>query len=72
MNRICKIKKYFNYILTLEMLRTFPNLKKNEKLYTKETMSKAPNTDFLSKILNRKKISNEEFKLCEEEIKHFR
>ena len=54
------------------MLRTFPNLKKNEKLYTKETMSKAPNTDFLSKILNRKKISNEEFKLCEEEIKHFR
>ena len=29
--------------------------------------SKAANTEFLSKIPNRKKISNEDFNLCEEE-----
>ena len=42
--------------------------KKNyEKLYTKETTSKAAATEFLSKILYRKKISNEDFNLCEAE-----
>ena len=29
--------------------------------------SKAATTEFLTKISNRKKISNEDFKLCEEE-----
>ena len=38
-----------------------------EKLYTKQT-STAATTDFLSKILNRKKISNEHFNLCEVDI----
>ena len=33
---------------------------KNEKLYAKETTSKAASTEFLSKIPNRQKISNEE------------
>ena len=43
-------------------------LKKNyEKLYTKQT-STAGTTKFLSKILNRKKISNKHFNLCEAEI----
>ena len=39
-----------------------------EKLYTKETTSKAPTTEFLSKIPNRKKISNEKFNLREAKI----
>ena len=39
-----------------------------EKLYTKETTSKAAITEFLSKIPNRKKISNEQFYLCEAKI----
>ena len=34
-----------------------------EKLYTKETTSKAATTEFLSKIPNRKKISNKDFNL---------
>ena len=38
-----------------------------EKLYTKQT-STAATTDFLSKILNRKKISNAHFNLCEVDI----
>ena len=38
-----------------------------EKLYTKQT-STAATTEFLSKIPNRKKISNEHFNLCEAEI----
>ena len=38
-----------------------------EKLYTKQT-STATTTEFLSKIPNRKKISNEHFNLCEAEI----
>ena len=42
-------------------------MKKNEKLYTKETTSKAATTKFLSKIPSRKKISNEDFNLFEEE-----
>ena len=34
-------------------------------MFMKETTSKAATTEFLSKISNRKKISNEEFNLCE-------
>ena len=46
----------------------FLNLKKfYEKLYTKET-SIAAATEFLNKIPKRKKISNEQFNLCETEI----
>ena len=52
----------------LAILRAFLNLQKfYEKLYTKQT-STAATTEFLSKILNRKKISNEHFNLCEAEI----
>ena len=47
----------------LAALRTFSNLKKkkkeNETFYTKETTSKAATTEFLGKIPNRKKISND-------------
>ena len=44
-----------------ETLLTFSNLRKNfyEKPYTEETTSKTATTEFLSKIPNRKKISNE-------------
>ena len=41
--------------------------KNHEKLYTKETTSKAVTTEFLSKIPNGKKISDEDFNLCEAE-----
>ena len=41
--------------------------KKPKKLYIKETTSKAATIDFLSKIPDRRKISNEDFNLCEEE-----
>ena len=53
-----------------ENLLTLSNLRKNfyEKLYTKETTSKTATTEFLSKIPNRKKISNEQFHLCEAKI----
>ena len=60
-DRICKIKQYLNYILMIisqniqAILRTFLNLKKNEKL-------------FVQKIINRKKISNKHFNICEVEI----
>ena len=49
----------------LAVLRTFSNLRKKnyEKLYTKEATSQAAFIEFLSKIPNRKKISNEEFNL---------
>ena len=44
-------------------------MKKNyKKLYTKEITSKAATTEFLSKIPNRKKISNGQFNLCETKI----
>ena len=36
-----------------------------EKLYTNETTFKTSTTEFISKIDNRKKISNEKFHLCE-------
>ena len=39
-----------------------------EKLYTKKTTSKAATTNFFSKICNRRKIYNEQFKLCEAEL----
>ena len=39
-----------------------------QKLYNKETTSKAATTEFLSKIPNRKKISNEQFNLYEAKI----
>ena len=50
------------------MLRTFLNLKKkkNQKLYNKQT-SNAVTTEFLSQIPKRKKMSNEQFNLCETE-----
>ena len=53
----------------LAVLRTFSNLQKIffEKLYTKETTSKGATTEFLSKIPNRKKISNKDFKLYKTE-----
>ena len=35
---------------------------------TKETTSKSATAEFLPKILNRKKISNEQFNLCETKI----
>ena len=38
-----------------------------EKLYTKQT-STAATTEFLRKVPNRKKISNEHFNLCEAQI----
>ena len=54
----------------LAMLRTFLNLKKkiknNQKLYNKQT-STAVTTEFLSQIPKRKKMSNEQFNLCETE-----
>ena len=54
----------------LGTLLTFSNLQKNlyEKLYTKETTSKTTTTEFISKIPNRKKKSNEQFHLCEAKI----
>ena len=42
--------------------------KKKKNFYTKETTSKATTTEILSKILNRKKISKEQFNLCEAKI----
>ena len=73
-DRTCKIKQYLNYILMiinqniLAILRTFLNLKKKiGKLYTKRT-STAATTKFNQKIINRKKISNEHFNICEAEI----
>ena len=60
----------FNYVLMivnkniLAILRAFLNL---QKLCTKQT-SAAATTEFLSKIPNRKKISNEHFNICEAEI----
>ena len=52
----------------LAILRTFLNLKENyEKLYTKQT-STAATTEFLSKLPDIKRISNEHFNLCEAEI----
>ena len=49
----------------LATLMTFSNL---QRLYTKETTSKTTTTEFISKIPNRKKKSNEQFHLCEAKI----
>ena len=75
--RICKIKQYLNYInwsykskysnSPKDSLKSEKKKKKNEKLYTKETTSKAATTQFLSKIPNKKKTSNEDCNLCEAE-----
>ena len=72
--RIWKIKQYLNYILMANKSKYSNNLndilksaKKTMKLYTKWT-STAVTTEFVCKIPNRKKISNEHFNLCEAEI----
>ena len=70
-DRICKIKQYLNYILItinqniLAILRTFLYLQK--KIYTKRT-SAAATTEFVQKIPNRKKKSNEDLNLSKAEI----
>ena len=58
----------------LVTLRTFSKLQKNyyEKLYTKEATSKTVTTEFISETPNRKKISNEQFHLCEAKILEMR
>ena len=50
-----------------DILKSEKEKKNDEKLYTKETTSKAGTTEFLSKIPNRKKISNKDFDLREAE-----
>ena len=73
-DRICKIKQYLNYIVMiinqniLAILRTFLNMqeKNYKKLYIMRT-STAATTEFVGKVSNRKKISNEHFNLCEAE-----
>ena len=54
----------------LGILTTFSDLQRKiyETFYTKETTSKAAITEFLSKILNREKISNKQLNLCEAKI----
>ena len=67
-SKYLKVKQHFNCILIiinqniLALLRAFVNLKRKiyEKLYTKQT-STAATTEFLSKIPDRKKISNDYF-----------
>ena len=58
----------------LATLLTFLNLQKNfyEKLYTKQTTSKTATTEFISKIPNRKEISNEQFHPCDAKILYMR
>ena len=41
---------------------------KKRKLYTKRTSTAAATTEFVQKIPNRKKISNEHFNICDAEI----
>ena len=71
-DRICKIKQYLNYILviinqnSLAILRKFLNLKKKKKKLKRT--STAATIEFVRKIPNRMKISNEHFILCEAEI----
>ena len=76
-DRTCKIKQYLSYknwgckskysshpkdILKSEKKKNY------EKLNTKEKTSKAATTEFLTTIPNRRKISNEDFNICEAEI----
>ena len=58
----------------LATLLTFSNLQKNfyEKRYTKQTTSKTATTEFISKIPNRKEISNEKFYPGEAKILYMR
>ena len=73
---MCKLKQYMNYIMMiinqniLTNLLIFSNLQKcfYKKLYTKETTSKTSTTEFISKISNRKKGSNEQFHRFEDKI----
>ena len=68
--------QYLNYILMiinqniLAILNTYSICKKKvyERLYTKETTSKAATTNFFSKIPKRKKISNDRFNLYKAKI----
>ena len=49
-----------------DILKSEKKKKKNQKLYNKQT-STAVTTEFLSQIPKRKKMSNEQFNLCEAE-----
>ena len=74
-DRIFKIKQYLNYLnwwykskyssSPKDILKSVKKI--YEKLYTKETTSKTATTEFLRKIPDRKKISNEDFNLYEKE-----
>ena len=71
-NKICKIKQYINWWCKSKYSSSPKDILKSaknsyEKLYTKETTCKAATVEFLSKIPNRKKISNEDFNHCEAE-----
>ena len=46
------------------ILKSEKKKKNYEKLYVKRTTTTAATTDFVRKIPNRKKISNEHFSLC--------
>ena len=59
-----------NILATLKILKSAKSL--YEKLYTKETTSKTATTEFISKIPNRKEISNEQFHPCEAKILYMR
>ena len=54
----------------LAILRTFSNLQKKlyGTVYTKEATSKAATTEFLNKNPHRKKVTNEQFNLCEAKL----
>ena len=63
-----KGSKTFLRVLERQNMNIPKSPKKNyEKLYTKQT-STAATTEFLSKIPNIKKMSNEHFNLCEAKI----
>ena len=66
-DRIWKMKQYLRYILMIINQNVLPILRKFSNLHTKWT-STAATTEFVCKIPNRKKISNEHFNLCEAEI----
>ena len=77
MDRICKVKQYLNYKnwwYKSKYSSSPEDILKSEKKkhYSKETTSKAATAEFLSKIPNTKKISIEDFNLCEEETSTFR
>ena len=47
-------------------------MKNYEKLYTKQTTPKTATSEFISKIPNRKEISDEQFHPCEAKILYMR